>query len=586
MSYFSTYLDPKGEFITIWSRGSDDILKTDIHAAQYYCYVPSSTGNYNSICHNEFKKVSKKTFKNQWELKAFVKDFKGNELNKATPMFESDIQPELRCLDKHYYETLPANIHITAFDIETDADLENRDWPTISDPYGEILSVAFYHFWLDKFVILVVADKSRRTVTESDFDENVSLVYCDTEEELIKRFMYEIRDTDVFTGWNIEQYDIPYSIGRFTIVLGEEIALTALCRDGIPAKKRDKPNKFGSGERDIVYALYGRVCIDYQLLYEKFTYQELPSYALESVAMHELKYGKIDYDGVLPELYRSDLKTFLQYNVHDVILLRDLERKLGFIMLLNTMAHDYACRFTDIFGTVVASDQVIMTKAHHNRNEVIPDVGANIGNPKYVSTTQLYDEPEGKYAGGFVYDLDSYDDDNNVISTLKGLSDYCASVDIKSEYPNTIISNNISIETAKHNASVENGDIIWAKKMRYDRTKIAELQKHRNDLYIRKKHRSRKNAKVGVRQAPKKKLKMESVLKRTKLLEVCIEHDKMHVIDALENQTWGARNDVVGLVPEVLSAWFDERVEMQRLHYEHRDNAAAILNKYKKGDGS
>ena len=42
---------------------------------------------------------------------------------------------------------------------------------------------------------------------------------------------------------------------------------------------------------------------------------------------------KVDYEGTLNDLYDNDLQTFIDYNIRDVKILVELDKKLNFIEL-------------------------------------------------------------------------------------------------------------------------------------------------------------------------------------------------------------------------------------------------------------
>jgi len=573
MSYIDTAVIDNGAVVKVWERDENDNLITHDYNAEYYCYVPDERGEQSTIFPDRFSKATRYNFDNRYNLKKFVKDHLENHPD--IPLFESDIPPDLRILSDFYYKQPVPNIHITFFDIETDADLENRgDWPTIADPYGDVISIALYHHWKDEIVVIATPpegyDGPLYTAEELGADR---VIYTDNEAELLGCFLEEIENSDILSGWNSDVYDVPYVIARIQTYVGEEEALTALCRDFIPARKKEIPDRFGK-DTEITYKLFGRVSIDYMQVYKKFTFVELQSYALEAVCEFEkLGYGKVKYKGTLPEFYRRDFKGFLEYNVRDSLLLRDLDIKLGFMAMINQLSHDSCCRLSDVLGTVVLTDQALMVKAHHDRGQVIPDKGANVGIPEYISTVAKMSASSDKYAGALVYDMDEYDENNDIISTKKGLIGYSASMDVTSEYPNSIISNNISIETVIWNARRENGDILWADKMNYRRENIYDLQKEMDNLDIRK------DTKV-VGKKRKKGKKDESPLRRTYVLKEAEYMNDFSRVERLESYTWGARNDIVGLIPEILMGWFEDRLHQKAKMEEHWKAKIAVLEPY------
>ena len=58
-------------------------------------------------------------------------------------------------------------------------------------------------------------------------------------------------------------------------------------------------------------------------------------------------------------MYRQDYGKFLEYNVRDVVLVEELEDKLGFLDLTQAMAYDAKCNYIDTFGMVKYWETII-----------------------------------------------------------------------------------------------------------------------------------------------------------------------------------------------------------------------------------
>ena len=58
-------------------------------------------------------------------------------------------------------------------------------------------------------------------------------------------------------------------------------------------------------------------------------------------------------------LYKQDYSKFLEYNVRDVVLVEELEEKLGFLDLTQAMAYDAKCNYNDTFGMVKYWETII-----------------------------------------------------------------------------------------------------------------------------------------------------------------------------------------------------------------------------------
>ena len=88
------------------------------------------------------------------------------------------------------------------------------------------------------------------------------------------------------------------------------------------------------------YDLIGRVHLDYMQLYRKYNYEERHSYRLDFIGEMEVGEKKVAYEGRLDRLYNHDFHKFLEYNIQDVMLIAKMDKKLQFIDLANTIAHD------------------------------------------------------------------------------------------------------------------------------------------------------------------------------------------------------------------------------------------------------
>ena len=69
--------------------------------------------------------------------------------------------------------------------------------------------------------------------------------------------------------------------------------------------------------------------IDYMQIYrDKFCGNSMViDHKLETVCQEELGVGKLQYEGTFKQFYLRDFKTFVEYNIIDVIRINDLERK-------------------------------------------------------------------------------------------------------------------------------------------------------------------------------------------------------------------------------------------------------------------
>lgn len=120
------------------------------------------------------------------------------------------------------------------------------------------------------------------------------------------------------------------------------------------------------------------------------------------------------------ECLSKSFALFSAYNVRDVDILVQINKKRKLLQLVNTMAHGNTCLFDDLLGTVKYVETAIANRAHHVHNRIVRD--------------KAQVEHHGVVDGALV--MDPY----------PGLHEWLGSVDINSLYPSVIRALNISPE--------------------------------------------------------------------------------------------------------------------------------------------
>jgi len=374
----------------------------------YSFYVDDPRGTHRTIFDTPVRKI---TPKNRTEFKLEV------QTNSAKRLWESDLNYVYKCLAT-YYRHIPApDLHIGFFDIEVDFDAV-RGYAPIHDPFNKVTAITILESWTDKLITFALAPPlmpfAAATAIANKFENTVIF---NSERELLLAFLDQIDDIDLLTGWNSGGYDIPYLVNRIRQVFNDEKYTAKLCLWGqqpVPKTAVSFNNEYET------YELVGRVHLDMLQVYQKFTFEERHSYALNAIAEHELGEKKTEYDGTLDELYRQDFELFLTYNRQDVRLLGKLESKRKFIALANALAHDNTVLIPNALGTVAFMDQAILNRVH--------DLGM-------VAPNRQHDKEEGIVAGAYVAD------------PRTGIHQWVGSIDLNSLYPSTIRALNMGIET-------------------------------------------------------------------------------------------------------------------------------------------
>ena len=290
------------------------------------------------------------------------------------------------------------------------------------------------HELADKEVITLSLRKKGKVVVlgtrpYTPKSEDVTYIQCKNEIDLLTKFLLVWNSPkwkpDVVTGWNVEYFDIPYLYRRITNMLGKKEA-SKLSPWGIVRERA-----IGGSSNAIVYDLIGTSVLDYLALYKKFSYTPQESYKLDHIAEYELGERKLDYSEheTMHDFYMNDFEKFVDYNIHDVVLVDKLEEKLKFIEQVFAIAYDAKVNFTDTFTTVRIWD-VIIANYLMDRGYVVP----HVERPELDRRSNV-DAELGPIVGAYVKDPQN------------GLHNWVCSFDLNSLYPHLIMQYNISPDT-------------------------------------------------------------------------------------------------------------------------------------------
>ena len=300
-----------------------------------------------------------------------------------------------------------SKIKVAYIDIETSSE---NGFPDVRSATEEVLAVS------------IKMGKDFRVYGCGSYDPQPGVKYisCVDEKNLLLEFVNDwmMNYPDVITGWNSRFFDIPYMVNRIRNVLGEKIA-NKLSPWGW---FRESEVTLVGNRKQQVFDLVGISSIDYMDAYKKFTYVNQERYSLNHIAYVELGEKKLDYSeyASLHELYKTNYQKFVDYNVHDVILVERLEEKMKLMEMIISLAYMAKCNFNDVFSPVKMWDCIIHNHLR-NQNVVIP--------PK------VHETKTEAYEGAFVKDPQI------------GRHKWVCSFDLNSLYPHLIMQYNISPET-------------------------------------------------------------------------------------------------------------------------------------------
>ncbi|MFB6126340.1 MAG: DNA-directed DNA polymerase [Halolamina sp.] len=315
-------------------------------------------------------------------------------------------------------EAPQADLRVNTFDIEVD---DRSGFP--EDGEEPIVCLTSHDSYRDEYVLWLyeAPGGDGRTLDDGDFADYDPAVRDDLEvrvesfaEEaaMLDAFVDYLAETDpdVLTGWNFEDFDAPYLLDRMEeIAPGTEYDLTPdrLSRIG-------ETWRSGWGGPNVK----GRVVMDLLYAYQRTMFTELESYRLDAIGERELDVGKERYPGDIGDLWEDDPHQLLAYNLRDVELCVEIDRKQEVIAFWDEARKFVGCKLED---APTPGDAVDMYVLHEAFGEfVLPTKGA-------------HDAEE--FEGGAVFD------------PISGVRENVTVLDLKSLYPMSMVTINASPET-------------------------------------------------------------------------------------------------------------------------------------------
>ena len=466
--YQNAYYQRQKNLIHIW----DDVKGYFTMPYTRYAYERATNGEYQSIYGDRLTKIYK--FKND-----------------DPDLFESDVAETTRALVDLYSDSdEPSTGHvILTYDIECEME---SGLPNPEEAKNALTSIALHDSATNQYWVLVM-DVTGKMI-EKTTDKAIVIPFQDERDMLMKYLeLYEMINPSIVTGWNIDYFDTPMLYNRIKRLLGEKHA-NRLSPIGecfwSPYRKR--------------FFMAGVSYLDYIELYKKYNYGELPNYRLDTVAQIELGRGKIEYQGNLDQLFRDDIEKFIEYNLVDVELVVEFDKKLDFIDLCRGIAHAGHVPYEDFVYSSKYLEGALLTYLRR-KNLVAPNKPAD----RKERMQEINDNNQEKFIGAYVKD------------PIVGKYDWVYDLDLTSLYPSIIMTLNISPET-----------------------KIAKIQDWDSSKYLK--------GEVDTYYIGEDTITREN-------LQKFLEQSKYSV--ASNGVLY--RTDVVGCIPGILDIWFQQRVEFK-----------------------
>jgi DNA polymerase elongation subunit (family B) len=418
-------------------------------------------------------------------------------------LFESDLPRETRVLTDLYLEddTPSKNHRILIFDIEVDS---KGGFATVEKADKQITAISAHNSIEDKYYAWLLDIDDRFNIHIKI--DNTTVFTFKNEAEMLSHFMLWYRDFSptIITGWNTNGYDIPYLYHRL-INLFDVDSANMLSPIGIVRYSDLRES----------YQIAGVSNLDYLPLYRKFTYTQRPNYQLNTVAQFEIQRSKLSYEGSLDELYAKDIETYIKYNVNDTVLVCEIDKKLKFIELVQSISHLGHTQYEDYIYSSKYIEGTILTYLH--RKNIICANKPIGGKEEFAK--KLSSNEEG-FDGAFVK------------PPMPGLYEWVYGLDLQSLYPSIIMSLNISTET-----------------------KVGSVLNWNSELHIQKKITEYKV-----------QINKQDFLYTSQKFEEFMNVFKL----SISSNGILYRQDKLGVIPEILTEWFAKRKQYKDLSAKYK----------------
>lgn len=416
--------------VLVVERDANGKRRVNKHKGPFNFYVEDPAGTFTTI---HGTKARMESFAKRRDMRDARDDYK----DRGIRVFESDVKPEYKLLERLYAGVEMPRLQTGFIDIEVDVD-GKRGWARWENPWASITAITIHRDWIGDTITLALRPPHHTMEEAAALIADVpDCLIFESEFEMLEAFLELLDDCDVITGWNSEKFDLPYIVARIRIVLGgedpEDFVNDKDEKDSdIPGTsamylrrlspvsmvpRRIELEDFGSTA--VGWSIPGRPHLDYLDLYKKFVLDPRDSYKLDNILWVEIKQRKVKFEGTLEQLYRTDWRTYILYNRQDVDGLVGVDRVRRLISIANKMAHDSCVFLSDAMGSVSKIEQAILLKLH--------SMGMVAGDKPFV-------QADGPVAGALVFD------------TVPGLHPWLCTFDVKSLYPSVIRMLNISPE--------------------------------------------------------------------------------------------------------------------------------------------
>lgn len=398
MAYQSIYCDKKTSTVHLW----DDKMGYTSFKYHPYAYRKKRGGKYLSIYGEQLEKTDR---------------FHPAEPN----LYESDVPWDTRVLVDAYAESDDVSTgHRTVI---LDIEVESKDgYPDWEHPKQKVTAIAIHDSVSNHYFCFVLDEEG---LVKAGTNGDKTILTFKEEESLLQSFLnkWEEISPTIVTGWNIDGFDFPYLHARLEYLFGEDTA-GRLSPIGICYFNKFK-NKM---------TIAGINTLDYLLLYKRYSQKSLPNFRLDTVGREELNVGKVEYEGSLDDLKHSDINKFIEYNLHDVVIIKKMDDKLQFIALAMSICHVCHVGYEEFHVSSKFLEGAMLTYLRRKKL-IAPNKKLNREGDDDAAAGDVDEDSDVGFEGAYVKD------------PIPGRYDWVCSADINSLYPSVIMSLNISPET-------------------------------------------------------------------------------------------------------------------------------------------
>lgn len=284
---------------------------------------------------------------------------------------------------------------------------ENGDQP--------ILCITAYDSFANEYITWIQGEgEDADYVDESELhDATVDVRYYDDEADMLRSYFAYLRATRpaIFTAWNVE-FDAEYLVDRARVLAdeqNEDVGIESIS----PLRSVSNHDYFG-------VRVKGMVVFDLLDAFSATKFTELESYRLDYVAEQFVGDTKESYVGTIGDMWKEDPEALVDYNVRDVELVVEINRKQEIVPFWKEVKSIVACQLDDAITESTAADRYILSE--YNGEVVFPNQGSA-------------DETGDSFSGGAVFE------------PIEGIRQWVSTLDLASLYPMSMLTLNASPET-------------------------------------------------------------------------------------------------------------------------------------------